>query len=134
MPAGRVARECKEFAAFADREPGITGRVTDARTGDDSNDRVPMRLKRGPLDSLDHLNAGWDALDAQDRERWRALKERWADPRAELAWFAADGSRDYGAIARLVALETHECAVTDVDEFFSLTARLGLSAWRGKPS
>ncbi len=89
---------------------------------------VPRRLKRGPMDFLDELNPGYERLDAADREALRELRARCPDAHLEIAWFAADGARGLHEIAALAALETGHDSVGDVEEFFRLTARMGLTA------
>jgi len=122
----RVAQARTEFERFAEREaPGAVFEHT--RTKDL---RIPRRLKRGPLDFLDHLNPGWAELDDAAHDAWRALAKRCPEPCLELAWFAADGRRTLGEIAELVTLETGACSARDVGGFFDLAERMGLIAWR----
>ena len=92
----------------------------------------PRRLKRGPLDFLDHLNPGYETLEAADRAAWRALRARCPDPFLELAWFGCDGVRTVGEIAALVELETGRWDPESIASFFALTTRMGLSAGNGK--
>ncbi len=92
--------------------------------------RIPERLKRGPLDFIDYLNAGWGRLSEAEQSACRDLSERCPDPVLELAWFAADGRRSVTDIAFHVELETGREAAAEVGEFYELTTRMGLSRWR----
>ena len=123
--AAQLEAQRAALTAFADREAGGLPAAGDPASGS----RVPRRLKRGPLDFLDHQNPGWDLLVPAERERWSALGLRRPQPGLELAWFAADGHRSCAAIAALVGLETGECDAGDVEEFFELLARMNLSVW-----
>jgi hypothetical protein len=124
IAGGRLDQECAAFDAFAQRELAGGSSASHAE-----NDRRPRRLKRGPLDFLEHLNPGWEALDDRARAEWRELKRRCPDPCLELVWFAADGRRSVGEIADLVTLETGACDAADVTRFFELGTRMGLAQW-----
>ena len=92
--------------------------------------RIPERLKRGPLDFIDSLNAGRERLSQAEQAAWRELSDRSPEPMIDLAWFAADGQRSVADIAFHVELETGREALADVGEFYELTTRMGLSRWR----
>jgi hypothetical protein len=133
VPPPRIDAELAAFQAFASAEAAAAGvpPVPERSAALDSPElaRVPVRLKRGPLDFLDHLVEGYERLDATERERWRALRRQGPDPRLELAWFACDGARRVADIARLADLETSPADPSDLAAFFDVTARLGISSW-----
>jgi hypothetical protein len=92
----------------------------------------PRRRAAGPLDFQRRLLPGFGALERAERERWRSLETGVAEPPLlDLAWFACDGRRTIGEIARLVWIECGRYAPRQIEEFFGLTERLGLSDGSG---
>jgi aminopeptidase YwaD len=98
-----------------------------------SRTTVPVRPP-GPLEMHRHLLAGYAALSREERERFRRFEAAFPGGTLalELAWFACDGRRTVGEIARLVWLETGgpaPVAPERLAEFFGWTARLARSGW-----
>lgn len=79
------------------------------------------------------LQPGVAGLAAEQREAWLAVDD-WmpgASAGVDLAWFACDGRRTVGEIARLLADEGCPAGVAEVGRLFELTAALAASAWNG---
>jgi aminopeptidase YwaD len=120
----------RRFVAFVrDQAPGPDPRH-EARETDLTRQR-PARRQRGMLDFMRHLIDGYERLGEEERQSWRDLES--ATPAAstffDLAWFACNGRRTIGDIADLVALETGVRSVETLERFFTITGRLGISAW-----
>jgi len=103
--------------------------ATESDPAPDRTARRPRRTLPVPIHSQRHLLPGWEALRREGREGWRARELAVPDGRtlADLAWYACDGRRTMGEIARLVWLETGRDEPAFIDAFFALTESLGLS-------
>jgi hypothetical protein len=129
LDASRIAEEraaVREFARTEALDPDLVERLPRRR-----DDRTPVRRQRGMLDFMRHQIEGYDRLSEDERQDWRDLEN--ATPGAstvfDLAWFACDGRRTIGDIAELIHIETGTRQCEILERFFTITERLGISAW-----
>jgi hypothetical protein len=124
-----IAEARRGLQAFARGECG--GEPPPATPAHASSAGRPRRRLPAPIHYQRHLIEGFATLPRDEREAWRRAEEDMPDGLrlAELAWYACDGRRDLGEIARLVWYETGREELDYLSDFFRFTARLGLSDW-----
>lgn len=92
--------------------------------------RVPVRRLAALPAPMRHLIAGWRDVDTRTRDQWLALERELGSATLDLAWFACDSRRDLRAIAAALAGEGRIVTTEQLEQWFELTARLGLSDWQ----
>ena len=134
LAPGSISEARRTLDAFAQCECGA-GASPLEESGPGPGDAVatarPCRRLPAPIHYQRHLIDGYRALPREVREGWRRREAEVADglTLADLAWYACDGRRDVGEIARLLWIETGRHEPEYLREFFAMTARLGLSDW-----
>ena len=91
--------------------------------------RIPVRKLQALPAPMSHLIEGWREAQPMTRELWRVLAQELGSTALDVAWFACDGQRDIGAVARLLSDEGHVVDPDRLEQWFDLTAQLGLSDW-----
>jgi hypothetical protein len=125
-----IARAQVALAEFAEREAGARRADRHVAIPDPRLAARPRRSIAAPLHYQRHLLPGWRALSRLEREGWLAREREVADAGtlADLAWYACDGARTVGEIARLVWIESGRDEPAFIADFFDFTRRLGLSS------
>ncbi|MFM8559598.1 MAG: hypothetical protein ACKOC6_08360, partial [bacterium] len=88
---------------------------------------VPVRRIGALVSPIRHLGEGWDGLPRERRDALLALEAGipGGSTALDVAWFACDGVRDTGSIARLLAREGHAVPLADLEAWYGHLAALG---------
>ncbi len=94
--------------------------------------RTPVRAAWGLVCPIRWLAPGWDDLGEDRQTRVLSLEAEipGGSTAIDVAWFACDGERDVGEIARRVVREGWNVDRSALEEWFELAVALGLCTWR----
>ena len=108
--------------------PALSGRPAPATP---ARGRVPRRIAPALPPPMRWLASGWERLGEKARTRLLALEAAipGGSTALDIAWFACDGARGVGDIARLLAREGWAVEPAALEEWFELARALGWCAW-----